>query len=80
MFHYRTLALLCILPWIWVRALAQNNTRHISTELFNSLEELSRLVDIAYCVGTTGIREPFECLSHCAEFEGLELVSVSVIP
>ena len=48
----------------------------ISPELFNSLEELSRLVDISYCVGTTGVQNPFECLSHCNEFQGFELVTV----
>lgn len=61
-------------------ALAQNGTRRISNPLFDSLEELSRLVDIAYCVGTTGVQEPFQCLSHCAEFPDLELVTVSYIP
>lgn len=48
----------------------------ISSELFNSLEELSRLVNISYCVGTTGVQNPFECLSHCNEFQGFELVTV----
>ena len=51
----------------------------ISAELFNSLEELSRLVDISYCVGTTGVQNPFECLSHCNEFQGFELVTVRPI-
>ena len=51
----------------------------ISAELFNSLEELSRLVDISYCVGTTGVQNPFECLSHCNEFQGFELVTVRSI-
>ena len=48
---------------------------HISLQLFNELEELSRLVDIAYCVGTTGIGKPFTCASRCLEFPALELVS-----
>lgn len=48
---------------------------HISLQLFNELEELSRLVDIAYCVGTTGIGKPFTCASRCSEFPAFELVS-----
>jgi pimeloyl-ACP methyl ester carboxylesterase len=48
---------------------------HIPLRLFNELEELSRLVDIAYCVGTTGIGKPFTCASRCSEFPALELVS-----
>lgn len=53
----------------------------ISEELFADLEELSRIVDISYCVGLTGtgIQNPFECLSRCHEFAGFELVTVSVI-
>ena len=51
--------------------------RNVSCELFNSLEELSRIVDISYCVGNSGVREPFECLNHCDEFPGFELVTVS---
>ncbi|KAJ5257287.1 hypothetical protein N7478_013391 [Penicillium angulare] len=55
-------------------ASSQNDTKPVSSELFNSLEELSRLVDIAYCVSTTGVQEPFQCLSHCAEFPEMELI------
>lgn len=51
--------------------------RRVSAQLFWSLEELSRLADIAYCVGSTGIREPFSCNNHCDGFEGFELVDVS---
>lgn len=48
----------------------------ISQHLFESLEELSRIVDISYCVGTSGIRKPFNCLSRCSDFEGgFELVT-----
>lgn len=47
----------------------------ISIGLFASLERLSRLVDIAYCVGTTGIRRPFSCISRCKDFPSLELVA-----
>lgn len=51
----------------------------ISAELFADLEELSRLVDISYCVGltSTGIQRPFQCASRCHEFQGFELVAVS---
>ncbi len=50
--------------------------RPISPRLYNDLEELSRLVDIAYCVGTTGIEHPFLCAGRCQEFPGVELVTV----
>ncbi|ODH47358.1 hypothetical protein GX48_06529 [Paracoccidioides brasiliensis] len=49
--------------------------RTVSKELFLSLEELSRIVDITYCVGTTGVYKPFQCLGRCHEFEGFELVT-----
>lgn len=49
-------------------------------ELFDSLEESARLVDISYCIETTGIQKPFECLSHCNEFKGFELVTVGSFP
>ena len=51
--------------------------RNISVDLFEDLEELSRIVDISYCVGTTGIRKPFQCASRCQDFDGFELVTVS---
>lgn len=47
----------------------------ISVPFFASLERLSRLVDITYCVGTTGIRQPFTCASRCKDFPTLELVT-----
>lgn len=55
--------------------------RGISEPLFVDLEELSRIVDISYCVGLTGtgIQKPFQCLSRCHEFGGFELVTVSLI-
>lgn len=55
--------------------------RGISEELFADLDELSRIVDISYCVGLTGtgIQKPFECLSRCHQFGGFELVTVSLI-
>ena len=52
-----------------------SGSRNVSLALFNSLEELARLVDITYCVGSTGIQKPFQCLSRCDEFPGFELVS-----
>jgi hypothetical protein len=51
--------------------------RGISVELFEDLEELARLVDISYCVGSSGIYKPFRCLSHCGDFGGFELITVS---
>lgn len=48
----------------------------VSEELFGSLDELARLVDITYCVGATGVHKPFRCLSHCKEFENFELITV----
>lgn len=54
-----------------------SDSRTVSTKLFSDLEELARLVDISYCVGSTGVYNPFKCLSHCDEFEGFELVTVS---
>ncbi|CRG87915.1 hypothetical protein PISL3812_04937 [Talaromyces islandicus] len=49
--------------------------RTVSAKLFSDLEELARLVDISYCVGSTGVYNPFKCLSHCDEFEGFELIT-----
>jgi hypothetical protein len=56
---------------------ASNDTT-ISVGLFAELEELARIVDISYCVGTAGlgITKPFECASRCSEFENFELVTV----
>lgn len=57
---------------------ASNDT--ITRELFFELEELARIVDIAYCVGTAGlgIQKPFDCASHCGDedFKTFELVTV----
>ncbi|KAJ9212246.1 hypothetical protein DTO166G4_6190 [Paecilomyces variotii] len=54
-----------------------HNDRRVSPGLFESLDELARVVDISYCVGVTGtgIQKPFECLSRCDEFKGFELVT-----
>ncbi|EWC43896.1 hypothetical protein DRE_01248 [Drechslerella stenobrocha 248] len=50
--------------------------RTISPELFAEFEELSRIVDITYCIGTPspGISEPFICPSHCASFPSFQLI------
>ncbi|KAJ5084342.1 hypothetical protein NUU61_008921 [Penicillium alfredii] len=71
------LAFLCIFGFsFWTSTNAWDESKWtVSNELFDSLEELARLVDISYCVGTTGIQKPFQCLSHCAEFPDLELVT-----
>lgn len=47
----------------------------ISTHLFADLERLARLVDISYCIGNTGVRKPFQCLSRCKEFPELSLAT-----
>ncbi|GKT41875.1 lipase A [Colletotrichum spaethianum] len=47
----------------------------VSVELFRSLERTSRIVDITYCVGTSGISQPFSCVSRCKEFPSFTLVS-----
>ncbi|KAF2669673.1 alpha/beta-hydrolase [Microthyrium microscopicum] len=49
----------------------------VSKSLFTELEELARIVDIAYCVGTPapGISKPFECPSRCGDFDSFELVT-----
>ena len=52
-----------------------HNGDPISSNLFESLEELARIVDISYCVGSTGISKPFRCLGRCNDFEGFELVT-----
>lgn len=54
-----------------------NFNRNVSRKLFYELEELARIVDISYCVGTTGIQKPFLCASRCQEFPGFELVTAS---
>ncbi|KAF4980124.1 hypothetical protein FZEAL_3788 [Fusarium zealandicum] len=47
----------------------------ISVALFATLERFSRLVDIAYCIGTTGVRKPFDCVSRCNDFPNLSLIN-----
>ena len=53
-----------------------SGSRNITSALFEELEELSRIVDISYCVGSSGIQKPFQCLGRCSDFEGFELVTV----
>ncbi|RPA94010.1 alpha/beta-hydrolase [Choiromyces venosus 120613-1] len=52
-----------------------STTTPISQKLFDEFEELSRIVDIAYCVGSlnTGVEQPFQCLSYCKDFPTFEL-------
>lgn len=56
----------------------QNQADGIPSELFESIGELSRLVNIAYCVGWSGLQPPFQCLNNCDEFKGFELVTVRI--
>ncbi|KAI5306570.1 proteasome component M29 [Ascosphaera pollenicola] len=44
------------------------------SRLFERLEELSRIADIAYCVPAPGIHKPFQCTGRCREFQGFELI------
>ncbi|CAL8577061.1 hypothetical protein XPA_002910 [Xanthoria parietina] len=57
-------------------SIPDNAGSNVSIELFDDLEELSRIVDIAYCVGTAGlgIQKPFLCASRCQDFKSFELV------
>lgn len=54
---------------------AESIAHPISPDLFSSLERLARLVDIAYCVGTSGVSSPFACASRCKDFPDVELAS-----
>lgn len=55
---------------------SSSSNGNITQAQFDNFEELARIVDIAYCVGTmnTGIDTPFECLSYCKDFPSFELV------
>lgn len=48
----------------------------ISARLFSELERLARFVDISYCIGNTGVRRPFSCVSRCNEFPSLSLATI----
>ncbi|KAH6899009.1 Alpha/Beta hydrolase protein [Thelonectria olida] len=50
-------------------------TETISTPLFATLERLARLVDVTYCIGTTGVSKPFDCVSRCEDFPNISLVT-----
>ncbi|KAL2757110.1 hypothetical protein ACRALDRAFT_1062717 [Sodiomyces alcalophilus JCM 7366] len=52
---------------------ASDTPKPVSAALFSSIERLSRLVDITYCVGNTGVWKPFACASRCNEFPTLTL-------
>ena len=76
--------LLCLLSNVWSFPTSQapllndvTHNRSVSPQLFAELEELARLVDISYCVGSTGtgIQKPFKCASRCNDFENFELVT-----
>jgi pimeloyl-ACP methyl ester carboxylesterase len=56
-------------------AIPQKST--VSKSFYLELEELSRLVDITYCLGIqgAGIKRPFSCPSHCKDFPHVELVT-----
>jgi hypothetical protein len=64
-----------------IRGSSSRNDTLITQKLFWELEELARIVDISYCVGTAGlgIQKPFSCASRCGDrdFETFELVKVS---
>lgn len=47
----------------------------VSSTFFSEIERLARLVDISYCVGTSGIYQPFSCASRCKDFPNLRLES-----
>ncbi|CAG9939276.1 unnamed protein product [Clonostachys rosea f. rosea IK726] len=47
----------------------------ISPALFSELERLSRVVDISYCIGNSGLGEPFNCISRCDEFPTFSLIT-----
>ncbi|KAL3470665.1 Alpha/Beta hydrolase protein [Aspergillus californicus] len=49
--------------------------RRISSDLYDSLNELAHILDVSYCIGNTGIQRPFQCLSHCRELKDFELVT-----
>lgn len=71
---------LILLHLYLVGVIAKNgDANHVSQDVFDSLEEQSRLVDISYCVGTTGVQEPFQCLSRCEDFPDFELITVRAL-
>lgn len=73
--------LLALVVLVFHASSGSTNSTQISQQLFWELEELARIVDISYCVGTAGlgIKKPFQCASRCgdADFADFELVTVS---
>ncbi|EAQ93337.1 hypothetical protein CHGG_01572 [Chaetomium globosum CBS 148.51] len=57
-----------------------NTASGITPPLFASLERAARLVDITYCVGTTGISPPFSCVSRCRDFPSLRPAADEYVP
>jgi hypothetical protein len=59
-------------------ALSAASSSNVSVPFFLELEQLARLVDVTYCVGTPalGIQKPFSCPSRCGEFDNIELIQV----
>lgn len=57
--------------------LGSAHNHNVSAALFSELEELARLVDITYCIGSPapGITPPFNCLSRCSGFPRFSLVT-----
>ena len=51
------------------------SSMEISVGFFSQLERLARLVDISYCIGNTGVSEPFNCVSRCNEFPSVTLAT-----
>lgn len=62
-------------PPHWLEPNEPVSTSSISVPLFSDLERLSRLVDISYCIGNSGVTKPFDCISRCDEFPTLSLVT-----
>lgn len=58
---------------VQVPLITNDTLEPVTPALFSSLERLSRLVDITYCVGNTGVWKPFVCASRCNEFPTLTL-------
>ncbi|KAF5527941.1 Lipase A [Colletotrichum aenigma] len=62
-------------PILGLDPVTANTPPTISVDLFRSLERTSRIVDITYCVGTSGISRPFSCVSRCNEFPSFNLIT-----
>jgi len=73
----RILSLSCLFlaACAWPAPTVLHHGLPVSPNVFESLEELARVVDVSYCVGASGIHQPFQCLSRCKDFEGFELIT-----